>query len=579
MGDLMIANNEDANMPTVTMTLPDITQSVYRPVVVDIASQVKEWTKIAENVPLYFPNDEGYFQVAGTGLDNKDDRLMRAENQRRLEVRATEEFAEDQQVTDITGQRNNRAVFEDRPLGAWIAPGYTTSKVTLEFAYITMSKEETRRWRDDMAARYLQGRYALNHQVTYSFNLPRSTWNLIYQLYCKRESKAGYGDTFKEYFKKCTTNRMEWISNEIGCNLELTVCEKQDRIQGFFSFTTDPNKPEFDQQTGNYTIRFEYTFTYQRPSSLDMHYPVIVHQQLLDPAYIEFVNKGEHYDDRAVHRSQWMWAVKPFESMDVNRILKPRYPFIRIPEVDDFQFNYAFPGTGAYLTVLLQQGAPDDRMAFNLRHLGDVTIDPDILDFLAQGEYKYIGVPGKSIFHFDLLRGKDLVTWPVVSLDENLDLKLTKDIDMRRPYRVRCALFTDLSFIDKDALDRLRQHPKAFQKVFASINDILRWDSSFQKLGDQRHIYPWQLSKLYEAVQGQAITNIYSGPERTLGGGVWGTNWLNQDRTFLSDIPKGVLRAFREHRRSRSDCQIFGIAAYNRDRKESVESAKHVNIA
>lgn len=566
-------------MPTVSMTLPDITQSVYRPIVVDIATQVKAWTKIADNVPMWFPNDEGLFHVAGTGLDNKDDTLMRSENQRRLEIRASEEFGEDQQIVDITGQRNNRAVFEDRPLGAWISPTYTTSTVTLDFAYMTTSKEETRRWRDDVANRYLQGRYALNHQVTYSFNLPMATWNLIYQLYCKRERVAGYNETFPEYFKKCTTNRMEWISNQIGCNMELTVCEKADRIQGFFSFTNNPDKPEFDQDSGNYIIRFRYTFTYQRPSSLDMHYPVIVHQQLLDKPYVEFVNKGEEYDDRAVHRSQWLWGLKPFENMDVMRYMKPRYPFIRIPDVDDFQFNYAFPGTGAYLTVLLQQSAADDLDAFNLRQLGDITIDDDILDFLAKGEYKHIGVPGKSIFHFDLLRGKDLVQWPVVSLDADLNLRLTKNIDLRKPYRVRCALFTDLSYIDKDALDRLAEHPKAFQKVFAAINDILRWSASFQKLGDQRHIYPWQLTKLYEAVQGQAITNIYSGPTRSLGAGNFGTNWLNQDRTFLSDIPKSVLRALRENRRGNSDAQLFGIAAWNRDRKDSREAAKQVKLA
>lgn len=575
----MIANNEGRfYMPTVSTTLPDITQSVFRPVVVDVANQVRTWTKIAENAPLWFPNDEGYFHVAGTGLDNKDDRLMRSESQRRLEIKATETYAEDQQVTDITGQRNNYAVFWDRPLDAWISPTYTTSTITMDFAYFTTSKEETRRWRDDVANRYLQGRYALNHQITYSYNLPMATWNLIYQLYCKRENKAGYGETFQEYFKKCTTNRLEWISNEIGCNMELTVCEKSDRIQGFFSFTNDPDKPEFDQATGNYVIRFQYTFTYQRPSSLDMHYPVIVHQQLLDAPYIEFVNKGEEYDDRAAHRSQWLWSLKPYENMDVMRYLKPRYPFIRIPEVDDYQFNYAFPGTGAYLTVLLQQEREDDRSAFNLKHLGDVVIDPDILEFLAAGEYEHIGVPGKSIFHFDVFRGKQLLQWPSVSLDKDLNLSLAKDVDLRKEYRVRCALFTNLSMIDRAALDRLMEHPKAFMKVLGAINDVLRWDASFQKMGDQRHIFPWQLSKLYEAVQGQGITNIYTGPTRSLGGGVFGTNWLNQDRHFLSDIPKGVLRALRENRRGNTDCQIFGIASWNRDRRVSREAAAEYKL-
>lgn len=564
-------------MPLVTTTLPDVTQSVMRPVVNDVANQIKQATKIPDDVPLYYPNDEGYITSAGTGLDNKDDRFMRSTTQRRLEVTATEKYAEDQQITDSTGYRDNSPVFVDRPLNVWIAPSYTSSEVTLELSFYTKSKEEARQWRDDVTQRYLQGRYALDHTVTYSFNLPQSCWNLIYQIYKKREHVAGYNETFKEWMQKCTTNRLIWISDEVGKNLELTVAERQLRIQGFFGFTNEPEKAEYDTATGLYLTRFSYRFVYQRAAGVDMSYPVIVHQQLLDAPFIDFVNKEDRYPDIPVHRSQWQWSLKPMEMMEIMEKLKPQYPFIRIPYVDDFAFNYAFPGTGAYLTVLLSLKCESDRKAFNLKNLGKTVIDPDILDFLEQGEYKYIGAPGKSIFHFDLFTNKDLRSPGAISLDKDLNVLLNVPIDMRRPYRVRCALFTDLGFIDRAALDRLAKHPKAFQKVFGAINDLLRIDSSFQKLGEQRHIYPWQLTRLYEAVTGQALCNIYTGRARSYNGGAWGTNWLNQQRTFLSDIPPNVLRAYRQIRRTRMDTQLFGIASWNAER--DLKAAQELKLA
>lgn len=565
-------------MPLVTTTLPDITQSVVRPVSVDVSLQVKEWTRIADSVPLYYLNDQGQLSAAGTGLDNKDDRLARMNTKRRIEVSTEFRDAEDMHITDVTGKSGNIRFFEDRPLNMWVAAAYTSTIVDMEFTYLTDSKEEARRWGDDISARYRQGRFSLEHQITYSYTLPPTVWQLIAEVYEKREAKGGYGETYAEWFNKCTTNRMLSISNETGSHSQLAVSEKQDRIQGFFNFNHEPTKPEHDASTGLWSIKFTYTFTYQRPSTVDMKYPVIVHQQLLSRPFIEFVNRGIAVDDRAVRRDQFLWGMKPFEGSDIQRIMKPKFPFIRIPYMDDFAFNYAFPGTGAYLTVLLQQ-EKDERIAFNLRELGDIILDHDILDFLAQGEWQYIGMPGKSIFHFDLLRGTDLCTAPAVTLDADLNVILHPEIDVRKEYRVRCAVFTDLSYVDRDALDRLMAHPKAFQKVFAAMNDILRIDSSFQKLGDQRRIEPWQLSKLYECIAGQGSCNIYSGITRSWGMNAHGTTMTNTQRTFMSDIPDSVLKAFRQHRRTRMDSQVFGIAFYDKYNSKAVANAKARGLA
>lgn len=562
-------------MPTITVTLPDITQSVYRPVMVDVAYQVKEWTKI-NNLPVYFPNDEGLLTTAGTGLDNKTDRLTRSHAERRLEITASEIYAEDQQVTDITGKAANTRVFEDRPLNIWMAPGYTSSEVTMTFAFKTNSKEEARRWRDDITARYLQGRYSLQHQITYCYNLPNQAWELIDQLYSKREAVAGYGQSLEEWLSKCMTNRVALISNEAGTRKTLAVSERQDRIQGFFSFTNEPEKIERDADSGLYIANFNYKFVYQRPATLDMHYPVIVHQQLLDKPFIEFVNRGIRHDDRVVHRSQYLWGLKPFESMELMAYLKPKNPFIRIPYVDDFSYRYGFPGTAPYLTILTQQSGEDDTLLANLKHLGDIVMDPDVLDFL-KTEYKYITAPGKSIFHFDTFKGDTLLNFPSVRLDENMNLICSTKIDMRKPYRIRCALFTDLSFIDRSALDRLMNHPKAFTKVFGAINQLLFLDTTYQSLNDQRRIYPWQLSRLYEVIMGQGTCNIYTGPGQSYGLGAWGTNDLNQQKTFMTDIPESVIRAYRTARRGKLTVQLLGIATYAKDR--DLETAKYLNIA
>lgn len=552
-------------MPTVNITLPDITQSVIRPIVIDVMTQLKEWTKISQDVPIFYGNDAGQLQTAGSGLDNKDDRLMRSDNLRRIELKATETFAEDQQITDITGKKGNVQIFRDDTLGIWMAPAYVSSKVVMEIEFKTRSKEEAHRWRDEVNAKYLRGRQSIPHRISYSYNLPVPAWELLDEFHKKREGIAGYGDSFHEYLHKCISNRLTIISNETGSNLQFTIAESQDRIQGYFGFSNDPDKAEYDQTTGMWNIRFNYSFVYQRASTLDVHYPIIIHQQVLEKPFIEFVNKKLVPDDRAYTRSQWLWGLEQFESTALQIHFKPQKPYIRIPFQDDFKLNYTFPGTATFMLVLLQQQQLE-QLAFNLAELGDICIDPDILDFIKQEEYKHIGKPGKSIFHFDVYRGYDLCSDPAVTIDENLNVSLTMNVDPRKPYRVRCAVYTDLSFIDRAALDRLMFYPKAFLKVLSAINELLVYDSDFQKLGNQKKIYPWQLTRLYEVIMGQAITNIYKGVTPSFVKDSWGTNWTNDQRTFMTEIPERLLKTYRSARTFKGDQQIFGIAAFNKNK-------------
>lgn len=552
-------------MPLISIPLPDISQSVFRPIVIDIAQQIKEWTKIDKAVPIFFGNDSGQLQSAGSGLDNKEDRLMRSETTQRINIRAEETFAEDQQITDITGRRGNNPVFADPALNAWMAPSAISSSVTIEFEYRTRSKEDARKWRDDLNARYIQGRQVIQHQITYSYNLPQPAWEIIKELHKKRENVGGYGETLDDYMRNCITDRMTIISNETGSQTQYTIAERQDRIQGFFEFSNEVPKPEYEDTSGMWVVTFQYRFVYQRPSMMDCKYPIIVHQQLLDPPFIDFINKKIIPDERELKRTQWLWGLQQFEKNTLMQHLKPKAPYIRIPMQDDFRLNYIFPGTSTFLLVLLQQTEAED-FAFNLRELGDVTIDEDILNFLANGEYQHIGKIGKSIFHFEVYRGDQICQDPALRIDENLNVFLNVPVDVRKEYRIRMALFTDFSFIDRRALDRLMEDPNACMKVLGAINELLYYDSDFRKLGSQRKIFPWQMTKLYEAVMGQGTCNIYSGPSVSYGGGAWGTNWINDQRTFMTDIPERILKAYRAARRTKKDQQVFGIVTFNKER-------------
>lgn len=551
-------------MPIANATLKDVTQTVIRPSVIDIVGQIKKLTGITDETPIYFGNDVDAIQTSGSGIDNDNDRHARFEGTRKLEVRMSEEPAEDEHLTDFVGRRNNIPVFVDRALDIEIRPTYQTNKVTLSFVFETKSKEEAKRWRENVQMRFKKLGNTPLHDITYSYTLPPCTWRLVDEIYKKREKIAGYGDRFSEYLLKCMTDRLTVVGNETGTNRALVVSERQSGIQGFFDFTDVAPKPEFDEGRGTWKIGFDYYYRYQCPQGVDMEYPIMIHQQTLHRDFLVFPGSTPHPDDHTYTRDLNGLGLSMFESNTLARLAKPRYTYMTVPDFDHYKFNQPWPGTGSICHFLLSMSAPDKRIPFNLANLGKVRIDPDILTFIKEVEHLFIGYPGKSMFHFDLYRGQSLVTPISVKVLPNLDIQLQDDIDMRRTYRVRMSVFCDLDFVERAAIDRLRKYPKVFQKVFGAINELLFYSTDFQKLGDQNHIYPWQLERTYEFVTGAPLGNGNVGRSAGYPSGMLNA-WPNASPMY-TDIPAHIVTWYRGIRKSQKSMMALGLIAANRER-------------
>jgi len=525
-------------MPVVNMSLNNTSQSFVRPVVIEIVNQVMAATKIDKKVPIFYGGEMGLQQAAGSGVDQADNRRARFEALRRMVIEEEEVYAEDQHTTDIVGKINNIPIFADRALGVYILPTYTTTTMNVKFRYETRSKEECLRWRQEMTMKYMMLRISLMHQITYSYTLPEPIWELVENIYECREAVAGYGEMFGEYLNKCMTNRLTVIGNENGKNRQFAVTERQDRIQGFFDFTTDPHKPEYEGDKGVWVIEFTYSFTYQKPVGVDTWFPIMVHNQFLKDKFLDF-------QPMTLTRDPYMrdirdWSLGMFETGQTLGVIKPRYPYLRIPQDDDFNITNPSPGTGTFLLVLMKLSADGDN-TFNLKELGDTVIDPAILKWLEDGEWRHIGRFGSSIIQAEVYKNDQRLADPTVSVDKDLNVKLHVKIDLRCTYRVRFSLVTDLSFLQLDAFERLQCHPKAFVRILGAINELLLYRSDFQRLGNQQHIYPWQLTRVYEVITGTPITNGY-------GGFTSGRCQPNWQEGFLA-IPEKVIEQARRVRK------------------------------
>lgn len=496
-------------MPNISVVLPEVDQSVSRPVIFDVIGQVLEICKISKDIEIYFPGPIGTMQVHGSDIDgdpNKD-RDARFETNRIAFIEVEDTYDPYALATTAVTREEHIPVFEDIRLGVKIAPVYATSNVKINFKYRTNSKNEALRWMDDMRMRISMLRDVNLHKVTYHFALPEVINEVLINIWENRNSVDSYNDNLEEYIRSHMTERVTKISDQVGKHCQMVIGETQTRIQGLFDYDAMPEKPERDDATGTWSVVFSYKFNYEKPIACNMRYPVMVHNELLKPEYINFTDKS--LDPSLIEKSfsKSLYAFNSFEMGTIMNSITSHDPFIRIPDFDDYNLPQVPQGTGTVMLVLTSVDETDQKSLLNLNELGDIMMDPDIMTFIKEVEWPYICRQFQSVIHLTLYKNQYQKSSGNLVCDESLNITSLDALSLRDQHRVRIGLCVNLTLLPKDAMDRLRQYPKAFVKIIASMNEVLRLRPDFGSLGDKNHIGPLEFSDIYAIMTGYSYNN------------------------------------------------------------------------
>lgn len=537
-------------MPNLTITLPENSQSVTRPVIMDIVRQVEEITKIDVSSKIFFPGETQRMQTPGTNIDNNNERFAIFNTDRITFVEVEEDYNKDALSTTAVTRLEHIPVFQDEALRVKIAPVFATSAVTINFTYRCPSKTEALRWRDDMRIRISQMRDLNLHTITYHYPIPLEYLVILKLIYEKREAIEPYGQSFQEYVYSLSDQRLKLVSDLVGKDTRLVIPDCQTRILGMFDFDGLPNKVERDETNGVYTIAFSYKFEYGKPVGCNMKYPVMIHNQLLPADYIQFTDDA--YDIDKVNKTfpLSLYAMNGFETDTImNGVIDPGY-VLRLPEYDDFRLNQFHPGTGTVLFALCEVDT-DKKTLCSLNDLGEIALDEDILTFIKEKEYPYLTKLYQSILHVDLYRNEFLTNINTITCDSQLNIKAVNPLNLRNQHRIRLSIVCDLTLLSREAIERLKGYPKAFVKIISAINELLKNHPDFVNLGDKKRITALEFDAVYQALTGFPMNN--------------GTN-INRNQYYGSnhnglfrDIDPRVLENYRRNRIGHQTVQISQI--------------------
>lgn len=459
-------------MSSISVTLNGIDQTISRPVVIDIINQVEEITKIDKNTKILFPGVEGHMYQPGSSIDDAN-RNAEFLNNHFVQIEVTEDFQKESLGTQVLAGDENIPIFYDDKLKVIIKPSYATVDVTINFKYRTNSRSEAKRWRDDVYMRTSQLRDQNVHRIRYSYSFPSAYLELLKVIHSLRENIAPYNQSFEDYFKSNATDRFTNISSMGGVESNLVVAETQGRIIGMFDFEGVPEKEEKDNANSSWIISFGYKFSYDKPIMCNMKYPIMIHNQLLPAEYVTLNNSFENPDDVLYVAPLSVNAMHSFESQsDISRYKPNSAKVYMIPDHDEFIPDMEINGTSTIFYALCTVET-DGVTLLNLNELGDIVLDKDILNFLATSEAIFVTKQYQSLYQLTLYSNNSINNSNSLILDSNLNVKAMLPLDLRVCNRIRFSMIHDLSYLNANAIDRIKNNPNVFVKSISAMNDAL----------------------------------------------------------------------------------------------------------
>lgn len=504
-------------MPSQIVELVDVEQTVTRPVVMAIMEQIFEITSLSKDTSVFYSRLNGPHQTPGSNIDNVGEKEARFQQDKATYIEVTETDDVNSLQEMITMEYDQVPVFEDKALMCSLRPIYSTVDVSIAIRYRSTSETEVLRWMAAMKTKTSRGRDLNLHSVEYTYAIPYEFLEILKEIHQLRESTEPYGESFEGYLSSHGTDRFTILSNRAGEKGIVAVSEKQSRIQGLFDFAGLPSRPTHEQGTGMWEIAFTYKFSFQKPESMFIDYPTMVHNQLLPERYLSYIHDQEDPLYRLPYNNRTYRALQMFEADTQSLKIRREEPFIRIPNFDDFRPEEVIPSTATVFQALCSL-EDDKQTLLDLKDLGDFMLDTDILEHLYK-ETAYMTRVMKSMFHISLYRNGKLAPDGILEVTDDLVVRSVKPLNLRQFHHVRFALYVDIGTVMKEAIDRLIGSPKAFIKVLAAINESFRNGPEYPGLQSRSEIQPYEVSELYYYLTGSHYGNQYapSAPSAPLG--------------------------------------------------------------
>lgn len=434
--------------------LQAIEETITRPVLVIVATDIKKLLGVNKDIYTVYDVKDNIFKKKNKLGNIRGDNTTRSEL---MTIEASEASSEDHELALIPIRPDFKPIYVDKDLRAKFQPIYHSRKMSMRVKYFCKSKSKLFSVVNKLRLYTSNdGGYKV-HQLIYHYTLPNHIGMLLIELNNLKNKRLLEPLTLTDYINSTFDNRVD-LANSIDGNYlksDLIIRESQIDILGYIQDDLASLQPEYEEESSYWTIEFEYSFTYEKPVTLLLRYPLLVYNTMISKHFRVFEKERKRSKD-AYRTARASDLAKLVDTKKAFRIREDNY-YLTIPEVDKEELPPVTPYYARMFSVLSIVNEENLRELFNINDIPRIKFRTPVLDFLLNSEFKYVSDRFNSMFYIELYKDRSKDTNRVI-MDSDGTLRTEYDMDIKSTYRVMFNVLTDLNFLNKAAYNRVQTY-------------------------------------------------------------------------------------------------------------------------
>lgn len=406
-------------------------------------------------------------------------------------VESEENVQEEQDISLVSARPDYKFIYEDKEIPASIQPVFLQKKVSTKFKYLNKSKSKINSILNTLRIMISSEGIYREHNLEYHYVIPPYVVNLISEINNLKNKRLEVPLALEQYIQNTFDDRVDYSNPLDGDKnkVSLVIREVQLDVEGWIADDVHSLQIEYDDDESGYGLEFSYEYTYEKPVNLIVSYPIMIWNNLISKQYRTFSKpmSNEHKNDKKhrTPRTADMYEVTKDKLDRDNPFSVPddRY-YLALPKYDTHMLPNSSYGKFRIFSVLTQVDDFNPCNLFNIvNDLPDIKFTKNMLDFILQSEYPYIGEEFKSLFHIELWKNDKRDYDNIIKMDKDGNMTTSRDMQYKYLYRVVFNINIDLLLLDINAKNRLKEfllnyegnkEPYSWQKLnYDKFNDLI----------------------------------------------------------------------------------------------------------
>lgn len=436
------------------LELQAIEETVTRPVLVKVSTDIKKLLGIDVGIYTVFDIKDNIIKKKNKLGTIRGDNTTKDEL---IHIEAAETSSENFELALIPVRPDFKPVYEDKDIRSKIQPIYHSRLMTMRVKYFCRSKSKMFAVINKLRLYTSHDGMYRQHQLTYHYTIPNHIGLLLIELNTLKNKRLETPLTLEEYMNNTFDNRLDIANTADGDILksDLVIRESQIDIEGYIADDLHAITAEYDEEHNMWGMEFEYVFTYEKPISLLIRYPLIVYNTMISKHFRLF----EKQQKRSKDAYRTARASDLYKLIDIDRTFIPRDDsyYVTIPEVDREKLPYPPAYYARMFSVLTIVNENNLTELFNINDIPRIKFREPVLKFILNSEYPHISTRNKSLFYINLYKDREVDNNEVI-LDEDGTLRTKYPMDIKSTYRVVFNILTDLNLLTKPAYTRVKNY-------------------------------------------------------------------------------------------------------------------------